>query len=543
MKLDFGHLALDLKTVIKFLKQDFKDDWFKDPILFKDRFNYESILNYFDENINTNAGVFKPVKRKLLNVPKKGSTLRYSLETCFYDRIAYHAFGIVLIPYFDSLISRRVFNHRFDIKSFSAKSKDFLFLNSINQWKKFEAFVRLDAENKSILVVDLLNYFENIDISILKRTLMNCLQKTECSAREKSHLNFCIQSLCNCLSDWAYDLNKGLPQSRDISSFLANIYMLPVDEEMLRMGFDYYRYMDDIKLICNDKFEARKALKTLIVKLREIGLSVNPRKTEIIEPGSEKHNIFLKHDSVHLEVIDSMLQSKKKPLVAFAFLKIKDGLEKILTTEDRQSAEFRFYVNRICKIALCKDIAKPEGFFDAITEGILGSFIDAPEAMDQYYLYLTAIKLKENDLNKIQSFILDLKVCIYSWQNYLIWKILAYHHYCTKDLVSHAKKILREDSANAAGAILYLGKCGCLEDKIKIAEHFKEMNNFFHQRHALIGLQEVDYQIIKEFISPYILRESVGIYRSLKELNEPSYISPPDPIPYKQLINEISFYA
>ncbi len=31
MKLDFGHLNFDLKIILEFLKQDFKDDWFKDP--------------------------------------------------------------------------------------------------------------------------------------------------------------------------------------------------------------------------------------------------------------------------------------------------------------------------------------------------------------------------------------------------------------------------------------------------------------------------------------------------------------------------------
>ncbi len=403
--------------------------------------------------------------------------------------------------------------------------------------------MRLDAAGKTILVVDLLNYFENIKVYDLKKTLSNCLKMIEVSAQEKIKLNFCIDSLCNCLSEWTYNTENGLPQSRDISSFLANIYMLPVDDEMLKRKFDYYRYMDDIKIICSDKYEARKVLKVLIIGLRKIGLSVNPAKTKIIEPKTDDHKEFMKYDSHKLEVIDSMLQSKKKPIVAFAFLKVKEELEQLIKANDFQSREFRFYINRICKIALCDDIAKPEGFFDAITNGILNGFIHAPEAMDQYYLYFTAVSLNSKALEQIQSFLLDQKVFIYGWQNYLIWKILTFHNHCNKELVNYAKEILNEDSANAAGAMLYLGRCGSPTDKVKIAEYFKEMDNFFHQRHALIGLQEIDHEIIEKFVSPYVLRESFGIYRSLRGLDKPKYIVPPDPVRYKDLISEVSFYV
>lgn len=163
--------------------------------------------------------------------------------------------------------------------------------------------------------------------------------------------------------------------------------------------------------------------------------------------------------------------------------------------------------------------------------------------MDQCCLYLTAIRLNSEILDRIQGFLLNHKVFIYGWQNYLIWNILAFHNHRNEELVKYAKSFLGKDSANAAGAMLYLGKCGCLNDRVKIAKHFKGMNNFFLQRHALLGMQEVDYKIIKDFVSPYVLKESFGIYRSLKELNEPKYIVRPDPVRYKELINEVSFYA
>ena len=135
LNLDFGLYNVDLKRVIKYLKQDLKDDWFRDPLEFNDRLDESVVVHYFEKNIQENNGVYKPTPRILLNIPKSNGALRYSLETNIFDRIAYHAFGLTLIEYLDPFVSKRVFNHR---KNFleSEKKYQYVFLNSIIQWKK-----------------------------------------------------------------------------------------------------------------------------------------------------------------------------------------------------------------------------------------------------------------------------------------------------------------------------------------------------------------------------------------------------------------------
>jgi len=85
LNLDFGLYNIDLNKIIKYFEQDLKDDWFLDPLHYDDLIKRnDTLINYFQENIESNHGVFKPKKRLLFDIPKDGGALRYSLETCFY---------------------------------------------------------------------------------------------------------------------------------------------------------------------------------------------------------------------------------------------------------------------------------------------------------------------------------------------------------------------------------------------------------------------------------------------------------------------------
>ena len=44
-------------------------------------------------------------------------------------------------------------------------------------------------------------------------------------------------------------------------------------QEMVRLGFDYYRYVDDIRIICDSPRAARHAATLLIGQLRTVGMN------------------------------------------------------------------------------------------------------------------------------------------------------------------------------------------------------------------------------------------------------------------------------
>ncbi|MEF2549733.1 RNA-directed DNA polymerase [Aurantimonas sp. E1-2-R+4] len=129
---------------------------------------------------------------------------------------------------------------------------------------------------------------------------------------EKADIRVYVNTLFDCLKSWCYSDTAGLPQNRDASSFLANVYMLPVDRAMLAKGYNYFRYMDDIKIACVSEHDARKALKALSLELRNRGLSVNSGKTTIVsrDQGDDDISKYLDAGDTELQQIDSVWQTR-----------------------------------------------------------------------------------------------------------------------------------------------------------------------------------------------------------------------------------------
>lgn len=542
--IDFGLIQEDSRKIWRLLRQDLKDDWLLDPLHFSDR-KPDDFINYFSDNVTRNCGVFRPTKRELIDIPKGKGGLRYSLETSIYDRMAYHALGVTLIDHFDILISRRVFNHRLDINELNKKKRKYLFFNAIEQWKKFEEFVRIDAIDKTVLITDVQNYYENINILKLKDSLLDCLRNIHATGPVKARLRFCIDSITECLISWSFNGNNGLPQNRDISSFLANIYMLPVDHFLIKHGIDFYRYMDDIRILCDNRYIGRSVLKELIGQLRILGLNINISKTFIHEPKTDEHNEFIKKDSYQLEMIDSMLNTKKKPIVAKAITEVKRNIECLIDKGDLCSRNFRFFNARVCRFALCKDIAKPPDFYDSITSGMIRGLYDSPEVSDQLYYYLSSVPLENSQLKDIENFLTNKTVAIYGWQNYLLWKLLILKEHQSEGLLKEAESLLSTSSniPNKSGAVLYLGAFAGQNGKIKVAQQFKSFDSFLLQRHALIALQRSSFDDIKESITDHILPESLGILKALSCMDVHCFVKEPEPIRYSDLIREVSFYV
>lgn len=293
MSIDLGAIQFDDEIVLRQLKSDLKDDWFPDPRMFDDMFDQKIIQELISNNFSQNHGTYKPNKRSVLNVPKSNFTLRYGLEVSVSDRAFYHGLVSFLVPFFDPLIPWNVFSHRY-----TKKDNKYLFQRAVGAWSDFVGNIQatLTANPQAVLLsTDLANYFEHIDIEKLKEVMESLLPEVEATADEKGHIRSHLKTLFENLKEWCYTETSGLPQNRDASSFLANIYMLKVDSFMLELGYRYYRYMDDIKIICDDEFHARHALKRLSLQLRELGLSVNSKKTEICEtPEKRLFNAYVR---------------------------------------------------------------------------------------------------------------------------------------------------------------------------------------------------------------------------------------------------------
>src|SRR2546428_8705260 len=80
---------------------------------------------------------------------------------------------------------------------------------------------------------------------------------------------------------------KGTPQGAVISPLLANLYLNPLDHQMVQQGWEMVRYADDLVVLSRTKEEAEQALSFLRQWAEAAGLTVHPTKTRIVNAQSE----------------------------------------------------------------------------------------------------------------------------------------------------------------------------------------------------------------------------------------------------------------
>lgn len=134
-----------------------------------------------------------------------------------------------------------------------------------------------------------------------------------------------VHFISKCLKCWTSTSTKeirshGIPQGPLASDFLAECFLLPIDENLMRQGIPYTRYVDDIRLFAKTELEAHKAAVKLEMACRDIGLLPQGSKFAIKRATS---------------VIDAlgMLPSLGQP----------DGERKRTSELDKSSAERLFY--------------------------------------------------------------------------------------------------------------------------------------------------------------------------------------------------------
>lgn len=550
MPVSIGEVSFDEETILKKLKNDFRDDWFPDPLGFSDFINEGLLPKIIETNFLANHGKYVPSKALLLNVPKGNFTLRYALETSMADRAVYHALASYLLPVYDEIFEWRVFSHRKAPDTGADASKRYAsrytFRNGVSGWSDFLGCVESAIKPGNILLsTDLANYFENINVAKLNEIMIGLIPELKITVEEKGRVRAYINHLFEYLSEWTFSKERGLPQNRDASSFLANVYMYAVDRQMTAKGYEYFRYMDDIKIVCSDIYSARRALKDLILALRPIGQVVNSGKTHFVEhDDSAKLAMCLSSGSTEMKRINAAWQTKSLKPISRSFIPLKKLALKILEARQYDSREFRFCISRLETLARCDDFHVPSEYFREITPLILAGLDDAPVATDQICKYLRAVELTDEDLERILHHLSDPARSFYNWKNYQLWILLTQKNYRSELALDLARQTLleRPDDPTRAGATVYLGALGSTNDRATIADNFKTLDTFLGQRSAVIGLQELHFRpgpaggaSIDTHVRPYLRADLIGSYRALNRSGV--YVSALEPISISRYVD------
>ncbi|MEP3199158.1 MAG: RNA-directed DNA polymerase [Lentilitoribacter sp.] len=541
--IELGQIKIDSAVLERQLKHDLKDDWFPDSIYFKDYFGTGKISELIQQNFEANHGDYLPNKRKVANIPKPDFTIRSALEIGIIDRAVYHGICSKLCEYLDDQIPWFVFSHR---RSDSTQNIRYMFRRGIPAWVDFLGTVKAAMSPGCFLLsTDLTNYFDNIQIDKLKFELNALIPDLKQSAAVKNEIRAYIDFLFKCLNLWTYEDTRGLPQNRDASSFLANVYMRRIDLNMRKEGYQFFRYMDDIKIVCNSEIEARKALQHLVVQLRQLGLAVNSKKTEMLEIADRQIlENSVEEQSPTIRYLQSLWDTRKLPMIKRSFGPLKNITIQCLQNGDVVSREFRFAINRLVLLAGCKEIAVPEVYFEPITNLVIECLTKYPAPTDKYVSYLERVPLNDAQIDRLESFLTDDEYKIYDWQSYRIWALMGVRGIDRENLITAAvDKLDKGDSAERAGATLYLGAHGNLDQKKKIAENFGTLTSFFGQRAALLGMQDVKFnQGVKQNVLGKVRSDLHDVYRKANT-EKIGQFAKPEPFSITQIIDTERDYA
>jgi excisionase family DNA binding protein len=202
-----------------------------------------------------------------VEVDKTPFSTRTALLPTLEDRVAYQAAVAAVAPQIESQTPENVFSARLsdDVR--------FFLRHGPRQWVAWRRAVLGELADGSdwLVKTDLTSYFDLIP----HRTLNAEIQ----SLNPPSAV---ADALSELLRTWAVVPGIGIAQGPNASRLLANLYLHPVDREMLRAGFRYYRYLDDVRIVCSSRGEAVRAIRLFERECRALGLVVSGAKTQLL---------------------------------------------------------------------------------------------------------------------------------------------------------------------------------------------------------------------------------------------------------------------
>lgn len=220
--------------------------------------------------------------------PKNDLCYRRMVYVPFKDLLIRYAIVIVFSKYLDNELSENCFANRRakDGQSKISLLEDF----AKTSWPNFCSWQKENIEKYKILLrTDISAFYDSIshkelvskiskELSIeLSSPLMKLFKKIlEIPVISYSNLNRNVEE--------PKKMPQGIPIGNSVEGFLANLYLINIDESMQSLeNIEFGRYNDDMRIFGNSRQEVLNALLILQEKLLSNGLNLNSSKTEIAE--------------------------------------------------------------------------------------------------------------------------------------------------------------------------------------------------------------------------------------------------------------------
>lgn len=230
----------------------------------------------------------------------------------------------------------------------------------------------------------------------------------------------------------------GIPQGPLASDILADFFMTPVDERLIKTC-RYLRYVDDIRIFGRTEADVRKASVELEIRCRERGLIPHGDKYSIrrIKNVSDAFGSLpsfrMDSDGSGIKVVES-----ERKLTSEFVRSLNKGQTQI---EDKTRARFVLYR------------AEPSV---QLRQLVLSLMPKHPEHIDAFVTYLLRFSKSSVILRKCEAY---LATCPYDYVRGELWRVLVHHSDFNRELIEKAMEVAKKGSygfAEKLGALLFL---------------------------------------------------------------------------------------
>jgi hypothetical protein len=391
---------------------------------------------------------YVPSTASPLDAPKADWHIRPASVITLNDQLAYHYIALICLPNIRHYLEWAEGKIRFSNKILP-ETENSWFTEMFPGWNQFreKSIELLGSGYNFVLETDISGYYENIDISRLIRELRSL-------GIDAEHL----ANLSTCLNKWAEPRGRGIPQGFSPSDLFAEFYLDPLDRHLHSEQFVHLRYMDDIRIFTVTERDARRALHTLTIHLRERGLNLQTAKTKVL-PSVEAINSYNKIYQIIEGVAEQLAEelSQLEDVGDPYWGSVEDQIRELVSTNpDSPSIEvldqiwadftagnlggfdktlFHFLIKRMSG-------AVPKDF-------VISTIIEHPEETEECLTYLRRILplLDQSTINCVGS-ILKSPDCLYEYQKYLILKWFFENEIKNSRVIYYARRKIKDTGGN-----------------------------------------------------------------------------------------------
>ena len=445
--------------------RDARDDLVPDPIAYRDfRLHRSKILA--DVRSRLAAG-YQPSQLLRMDVPKGDFLLRPATTPEIEDRLVYTALIGTFAHHVDSLLEPEEIVPSNRVRP--GRTQD-LFKFGLNQWFEFQKLPLsgLSDGYDYMLVTDLVGYFDHIQhVQLLDQLRDAGIPDNVCAL------------LRTILRHWSEGTPIGIPQGPDPSFLLGGFYLNPVDKFMVRSGYRYFRYVDDIRIMAKSEPEIKRAATDLVRQARLLGLHLQSAKTRLYV-GNDIKSLVTSRDA-ELGAIDYHMRMRYH---GKALEEVDRVLNDILSEPQFNERHFRKCVNTLRKLRSPLAVSATLERLDALV-GRANTICD----------YLREFITSEDSIaEELISYLSDPDRNVYEWPEFWIANTLIDAKVLPREFLNWCRSRVQEQGCHwnvRAQYALILGKHGDLTDRRLIRQLVASRENEYERRGFIVALSQL----------------------------------------------------